>query len=1120
MKKNNAYIPIPWGFKKYFKIMKITTFLLFVLSIHTFANTFGQKVKINMTNESVSVKEMIEYLEKETGYYVVIKYDQNILDKKIAANFSNASVNQVLDVMLNGTGMGYKFIDKYIAISPVSEIQQIRVTGTVSDITTGEPIVGANVIVEGTTLGVITDVNGKFTIDVPGKDANILISFVGFNTERIGVAGQTNIDVKLVPDITKLDEIVVIGYGTVKKSDLTGAVTSVSSKDLGSKVAGNIGQLLQGKIAGVEISRDGGRPDAGTNFKIRGTTSLNSTGPLVVVDGMIGDMDMVSPSEIDRIEVLKDASSAAIYGSRGANGVIIITTKKGQSGSPRINYSGSFGIATPGKKLEMLNASEYIDLIYDIKGGNYVNGQWQKPSGLPSFFNDEGYTRTTRTDWQNEIFKNAMVTDHNLDVSGGTEKYNYRFAAGYTNQESTIRDFNFKRYTIRALGEYKPVKAFKLGYNLNVRKIVKKGESADINNALQSAPFMPVKDPAQGNTGDYSYGTSDVHLNNSTNTIAWLEYEGKNKKTDEFKIAAQLYGEVTIFKDLTFRSQFQYENSASHYLSYVSADIMLNNQARMSLTENYSYSGSPNFENYFTYNKSIGIHSLNVVGGITYSNRGFYRGLGVQGSEYTNMNILLPSAGAKSTINYAVFGKGANLSYFGRINYALLNKYLLTLNYRADASYKFAPKNRWGYFPSLAVGWKVHEENFLKDNSVISQLKPRISWGIAGNDAIPEYRFYSNVWTGANNTILVPFGNGSKDDLGIGATINALPSEDIKWEETTTTDVGIDIGLFQNKLIITADYYNKQTKGILVSVPVPASTGVSQPAYRNAANVSNKGMDFQINYTNKVGELEYFVTLNGGYNKNLVESLGEGQPISGADGKTKTEKDQPMSNFFGYKTDGVISNAAEATEYNSKFKINAAPGDFRFQDLNGDGQITDADRTILGNPMPDLTYGLNLGLVWKNIDLNASLTGVYGNEIWNQYYVNMLTGMAYTYNASAEVLNRWKMEGDQTNIPRAVDSDPNNNRRNSNRYVEDGSFLRVKNITLGYTLSSELLKRFNFKTAQNFRVYMSAENMFTFSNYKGFDPEVGGNSSNTSRGIDYSSIPMPKTFMIGLQLGF
>jgi len=1122
--------------KKTILIMKLSTLLLFVNLLQISAIGLSQTERFTIKGEGIQIRDLLDQVESESDYKFLYR-SEYVNDKQVSLDAESVTLEDLLSLAFINSDITYQMLnDKLIVIAPkafADPVQDYKITGKVTDASTGEPLPGVNILIEGTLLGTISDVDGNYSIEVPNTETVLLFSFVGYITERMEVGSRVSLDVTLVQDIQKLDEVVVIGYGTVKKKDLTGAVSSIQAKDLGNSTVANVGQMIQGRVAGVEISTgdDGGRPGGAMNIKIRGTTSINETDPLTIIDGMEGDADMVAPSEIESVDILKDASSAAIYGSRGANGVIIITTKKGKAGTPRFNYDGYYGVSTPIKKLDLLNASDYIDLVYDIEGGAYNQntGHWDKPAGMPTIFDDDAYVRTDRVNMQDELFRNANVQSHSIDLTGGTESTKYRVSAGYFDQGSTRGNYNYSRYNLKVNFDTKIGKRLTIGNNTLFRHIKTTGQEGNIGGAIRWAPYVGVFSEDSPNPGKYSFITNEDNLNDAVNPMTNLEYDINNDQG--WKILTQLYADVDIIEGLKFHSQFQYEYESLHNLEYREKDFRNGVDQTNYLEEYYKTANYPRFENYLTYNKTIGSHVVTLLGGINFEKGLGSREITARGTGYGGESIPVkkPTAGGSSTISNSAIELQNSLSYFARFNYSLLDRYLLTVNFRADASYKFAPANRWGYFPSVAMGWKLKEEAFLRDVSWLSALKVRVSWGKAGNDKIGEFLFNSNIYTGGysggDNIIVYPFGlSNDLGHAGYGATVNAIPSPSIRWEETTTEGLGLDAGFLNDRLSVSFDYYHKMTEGVLIEVPVPLSTGITSPQVKNAATVVNKGVDLQLNYRGVAGNgLNYNLSVVGGYNKNNVESLGDGQPIFGVlttevGYMTRTASGFPIGYYYGYKTDGILYTQADADAYNEKFgnTIPAEPGDMRFKDLNGDGKISDADRTNLGNAMPKWTYGLNLSMSYRMFDFRVTFTGIWGNQLINFNRAYWLEGGVRPFNGSASMLERWRFEGDtDAKLPRVEETDPNKNTRFSNRYIEDGSYGRLKNVTLGYTLNNKWFRQ----ALSSFRVYATVENAFTITKYTGYDPDFGG-GDNIERGRDEFDTPLPRNFLFGVQVSF
>jgi TonB-linked SusC/RagA family outer membrane protein len=1122
--------------------MKLTSVLLLVTFFNVFGSkTYSQYKSLNLDLKDVPIQTVLSAIEGQSEFFFLDSSKMIDVNQLVDIQVKNKKIDEVLDNLLANTDIKYTLKDRQILLVNKEAktdfpAQQSLVTGKITDSQTGEAMPGVNIQIKGSTIGSITDAAGVYSISVTDSNATLVFSFIGYFTQEIALGGQSVINVALSSQVTGLDEVVVIGYGTVKKRDLTGSVASIQTKDLANSVVTNVGQMIQGKASGVEISSsDGGTPGAMMDIKIRGTTTLNNTAPLTIIDGMIGDFNMVAPNEIESIDILKDASSAAIYGSRGANGVIIVTTKKGSRGAPRLSYDGYAGVSTPGKKLDVLKADDYVDLVFNIQGGAYdpATKHWLNPGGadMPVIFNNEAAVRTDSVDMQDEVLRNAAVQSHNISMQGGTDMSKYRFSAGYFDQGSTRGDYRYTRYNFKSNTEFKIGKHVTVGNNTLFRYTKTSGLEPGIMGALQWAPYMPVKSATSTNPENYSNLTNAGNLNDASNPMATMAFDYDNSYDN--KLLTQIYGRVTLLEGLEFNSQFQYEYDSYRTMDYREKDYMNGVSQTNFLEEQYSVSAFPKFENYLTYTKTLGPNTISAMAGISYENGSSGRSITVKGTGYGGESMPIKKVTVGSDIpvisNQSVF-EHPGMSYFGRINYSLHNRYLLTANFRADASYKFAPANRWGYFPSISAAWRIKDEAFLRDVEFLSDLKIRASWGKAGNDQIIEYAYASNIYTGGysggDNIIIYPFGpNNSIDNAGYGASVNTLPSTDIRWEETTTKGLGFDFGFLKNQLLMTIDYYDKFTDGILIPVPVPLSTGINNPTIKNAATVTNRGVDMQLTYNGQItSEIGFSVSVVAGYNKNNVTSLGEGQPIFANTNQatgymSRTESGKPIAYFFGYKTDGILYTQADADAYNEKYGQSSAAGDLKFLDINGDGNITDADRTELGNPMPSWTYGLNLTLLYKGFDFQLTGSGLYGNELINFNRAYWLEGGVRPFNGSTSLLNRWRYDGDiQATLPRVAKTDPNKNTRFSNRYVEDGSFARLKTITVGYTLDKKVLAN----VIQSLRVYTTIENAVTITKYKGYDPEVGDpdGSGTMDRGIDYSGIPLPRNYLLGVQVTF
>jgi TonB-linked SusC/RagA family outer membrane protein len=1025
-------------------------------------------------------------------------------------------------------------------------MQQIKVTGKITDASTGEPLPGVNILIEGTGQGVISSVDGIYTIEVPNQQSALIFSYVGFTTERFEVGVRTTIDVVLSPDIQKLDEVVVIGYGTSKKSDLTTAIASVSTSDLGVSASTSIDNMLIGRAPGVDIVSSSGLPGAGTSIKIRGVSTMGNSEPLYVIDGVqftnSGDafdnpMNMLNPRDIERIEILKDAAASAIYGTRGANGVILVTTKRGKVGAPKVTFEAKVGFAVVPKKLDVLKAADYRELLIDMQRA--ANPGKTDEEILGPVIRDEDYSSVDRTNWQDEIFQTAKIQDYNLSVTGGSQFSTYLLSFGYTDQDGIVRDYNFNRYTLRLASDFNIGKWIKIGQNLNfgyTNTVTLPDRTGVVQGALRMAPYAPVYD--ENNWWGYGNVNNVNDNSNADNPINSIEMRDNLNKS--IKLFGNLYCTVDVLRSLQYKASLGIDYSNSHSKTFNRASVNSNEVADNFLEEYYGYGMWPLFEQTLTFSKEIGKHSVILLGGMSVSKGGSGRNSGLSGGNFPNESIQnIMVAQEKSVVNDNI-SRGASLSYFTRLNYAFMDRYLLTAIFRADASSNFSPSKRWGYFPSFSAAWKLHEEEFITSAlPFVTTLKLRAGWGQVGNDNIGNYLYESYLHS---NGIVYPFGSGANQNFYTGTTIIKLASPNIKWEKATSTNIGLDLGLLRNKLLVTADYFYKETSDILIDLALPPSAGLGLSSgndgrqVQNAASVKNKGFELSASYNDQIGEFRYDVSANFTVLKNEVISLGadrtdpisDGVYIYGQAAATRTEAGHPIGAFYGYMVDGIYQTQEEidtdTTNNGLKYQPAAAPGDLRFKDLDGDGELTDKDRTYIGNPIPKYVYGFSINGAYKNIDIGLSFSGVSKVDVFAYWYTWYMEGMRETGNAGVETLDRWKQPGDN-GLPRAVSGDPNGNLRTSNRYIVDGSYLKLRNLTIGYTLPKSWFNTLGL-AGSGVRVYFSGQNLLTFTKFKkGYDPEQSalnqsGGGYNLTRNIDALQVPHPRTFLFGVNVNF
>ncbi len=1022
---------------------------------------------------------------------------------------------------------------------------RMQVTGTVrTDL--GDLLPNASVVAlnEKTkyTAGVMTDSNGVFRFSglPPEGKYSFSISYMGFETQRLDnislKPGATlTLSVRLVKTVAALSDIVVIGYGTAKKKNVVGAFNVVTVKEAGAVNATNPSQLLIGKAAGVQVLQSSGSAGADAQIIIRGTGSFTDINPLYVVDGIQGTKNLfntLNPQDIESITVLKDAASTAIYGSAAANGVVIITTKKGKTGPPRVSFTSQWGTAKAWKQLHLLNAAQYVDALKDLAA--------TKNTVLPAKFGTAAVLQDS-TNWQDAVFRNALVSENDLNISGGGEKVNYSVSASYIDQQAILTDATNKRFQAR-VGLEETLGRFRFTQNIIVRQYVSKGNYANIINAIQYAPYKPILDPSI--QGGYSILSNIDDFSNAVNPLQ--EIAMKSQTTKSMAFFPQLSGEVRLLDGLKLRSQFAAEvnssRSNSYQQQYQSSNFL--NQARQSMltfTENSYYM----LENYLSYDKLLGKHQFSAIAGQSYIDPGITNGSSVRGTGQPNDNI--PNVGVASsqsvTNSYSNYARPSVISYYGRLNYTYDDKYILTSSYRRDGASNFGPNNRYGNFFGGGVSWRFSEETFIKNSiPVLSDGKLSVNWGQTGNNNIPNFLNTAKTYQGTPGGALV-YSLGSTETFVSGTTLTTLSNPDLKWEQTNQIDIGMALAFFNNRLTIEADWYDRKSSGLLVTTLLPASIGVSptgtQPRKTvNAADARNSGFELTIGYREKINKnLSFNISVNGSLNHNEVLSLGDqfSAPIqAGAftpvPATTYTAAGSAIGAFYGYRLDHVARDADEINALNleaakrtgkpdAKYQDGLLPGDFIYKDIDGDGVVTAKDQEILGSAIPKYIYGINAGVTYKNFDLNLVLSGVSGSKLLNGlklYTSFMSTG----HNAGTDILDRWRKPGDVAALPRIGQNvTGNGNLRPSDWWLEDGSYLRLRNITVGYNVPASTLTSTTKGSLKSLRVYIAAQNLITITRYSGYDPEVAGDYL-FARGIDQGQVPQPRTFLAGVQLGF
>jgi len=1019
------------------------------------------------------------------------------------------------------------FANKTVTVS----LQESKViTGVVTDATSGEALPGVSIQVKGTSTGTITDVEGHYTITVSNTDI-LVFNFIGYLEEEITVGEQEVINVILAPDIIDLDEVVVIGYGVQKKKLSTGANMHVGSNEIMQKKTMRLEQSLQGLAPGVYITSNGGQPGQDLRVNIRGVGTVGNSNPLYVVDGMVTDnIRFLNPSDIESIDILKDAASSSIYGARAANGVILITTKKGQTGDMRVSFDSYYGVQNVTKRLDMLDAQEYLM----IQNEQRVNMGWT------GFFDDELINTIGKgTDWQDYLFnEDAPIQSHVFSMFGGNNQSVYSSSVSYFGQEGIIGPdgkSQYDRISVRLNSEHKLYKDHvRFGENLVYSHEKQRGVGTDkiygdntVKSFLNTSPTFLAYDPSTADGFGLSWIPQLAAIDPNPLACLYYKYIGWTKRD---KILGNIYGELEFIKGLTLTTKlnidmmYQYENEYQPEYFITSTIQNAHSRAIMRMERNFTY----NWENFINFNRSFGLHRLNVLLGNTIE-------------EYNRFNLfgekdnLVIEDFDNATLDGATDQESMNtggdkivrrlLSYYGRLNYDYNEKYLFSAVYRIDGSSKFGPDNKFGYFPSLSAGWVISSESFWTID-FIDFLKLRGSWGRNGNDKILDFMYEATIQSTERDYYF-----GSDDIQFVGASPEKIHNDRLKWETSEQTNIGLDSRL--KNFNFTFDIYQKTTKDWLIIAPVSDLAGTDAPTV-NGGDVRNGGLEIILTYNNRMGDFSYSVSGNIAFNRNEVLRIDnpegiihgeENQLFHGHQEVYRAQVGYPIGYFFGYQTDGIFQDTTEINTYThdgSLIQPQAKPGDVRFVDLNGDGTIDGDDRTMIGNPYPDFAYGLSFDCAYKGFDFALLLQGVYGNEI----LYGLRNETSSTSNYTADILDRWTGPGTSNEIPRVTTGAEGNqnHKRVSDLSIEDGSYMKIRGLTIGYDFSKGPLKNVNFLS--QFRIYVSAQNLYTFTKYPGYDPEVGYGDyditryENYSIGIDNGYYPTPRTFLAGLNLKF
>ena len=1017
--------------------------------------------------------------------------------------------------------------------------QSIKVQGQVIAAADGEPLPGVTVQIDGTNIATVTDIDGRYTIDAKAK-GRLKFSYIGFKTLTKQFTTSSTMDIKLDDDSNMLDEVVAIGYGSLKKSDLTGAVATISADQLKKTPAANVDQALQGRAAGVTVNASSGQPGAAASVRIRGIGTVNDSNPIYVVDGVIcSDISFLAPSDIESTEILKDASSTAIYGSRGANGVVLITTKKGDKGHAQVSFDMYYGVQNRWKKLDLMKKNDFINTyinlnasgtekkFYEAKGFNewlqrYKFGNDQHFAVAQTAKNPGGIDYSAiDTDWQDEVFRsNAEIQNYHASIDGGTDKSNYSFSTSWFKQDGTIIGSDYNRLTLRANTSFQVKPWLKIGENISFvygkgRNAMNNSSSAGasvISAALAMAPWDPTAYPegAVNSKGKDMSGmyAAPSNFKNATNPYSMVYYS--HPQDIKQRWIGDIYLELTPFKGFSYRTDFSYDQLNVKSRSYKDAhdtsvkDYLDENWLSRSLSQESTFS----WENILTYKFDVKDHSFNIMAGQTVEEYNYYY-IGGSGSAILNpaeKNWYLNQTTDLKTEAGDNVSRTRRLSFLGRLHYTYKNRYLATVNFRADGSNKF-PQNTWGYFPSVALAWKANEEKFLRDVRWLDYLMVRAGWGQIGNYKIGNDSFNQTLYVTGPTFVGYPFGG----TIAPGATVLTYINQGGKWERTETLNFGVDAAVKNGLLSATLDYFVRNTRDMLIWKKGPAWIGNRYDAQSNIGEVRNEGIELTLGHRNHIGKFNYSVDANVSYIKNELTKLNGGDPIYGD--KVVSKEGLPLFTFWGYKYEGVYKTDEQAEQHLPGYTRDGSTnpyhaGDAVFKDINGDGKIDDDDKTDLGNSFPKITYGLNFACDYKGVDLSLFFQGAAGNKIYNALR-ERLEGNGVESALSKDMLNVWTVDNPDGSIP-----NPNGNTNNisavSSRFIENGSYLRLKNLQLGYTFPKSAISRMGLT---NLRFYAQMSNVFTITKYKGYDPEVGS-------GVDYGNYPQARTLLFGMNISF
>ncbi|MEO8403229.1 MAG: TonB-dependent receptor [Chitinophagaceae bacterium] len=1112
--------------------MKLTALFFLFFTLNVSATGFGQE-KINLRLKKTEISDVLRSIEKQTRYRFL--YNNNLEDirYKVNINVKDAALNEVLELVLQRTKLQYQLMNDNLIV--IKEDPNVAPDVTIRGVVTGEndvPLTGASVQIKGTTTGTTTGTDGSFSLNAPNANVTLVISSVGYEDQEVSAANKEAVNVSLVKSTKVMEQVIVVGYGSQRKMDVTGSIATIKGDEISKQPSVNPMSGLQGKVAGVQITNLGA-PGSAPEIRIRGLgTVYGNANPLYVVDGVwFDDITFLNPADIETISILKDASSESIYGIRAANGVVLITTKKGARNSkPVINYNGYIGNQVVTNQVDMANGPEYAQMIneldkigYDLAKKNANDPNY--PPFVPRYANPAGYGTT---DWFHQVLRNALISNHQVSVSGGGEKSAYNFSLGYLSQDGLIKTNRFDRYTIKLQNDFQVASFLKVGYIItgSMNNSNDANTGLILHQAFAALPIVPVF-YADGTYGD----PNDFQATSSANFNPEVSIDYYKQKSKYYRLTGTAYADLKFAKHFTFHTNiggdYGQKETRNFNPVYSATLIQRNSVSNLTLT-----TGSVRdwiLENTLTYTNKFGDHNITILAGQGAQSYQYRQSIasadnvpGINtGNYYLSLGNNYRFTDVDPNTNNPAYPLSSTVaSYFGRINYSFQNKYLLTATMRADGSSKFTGSQRWGYFPSVGVGWVLTNEDFMKDQHIFNNLKLRGSWGKVGNVSVPAN--LSELKVTQTPAFTYVGGNGS---TAPGASVNTLVTPTTYWERGVGTDIGLEASLLNSKLYTEIGFYNKKTEKAIFDIPVLGSIGTTGSSIiGNQATFQNQGLEFLVTWKDQIRNgLTYSLSANLATNNNKVLDVSTGaNPIYQAVGttgsnnfNTRTIVGQPIGQFYGLQVMGIFQSDADILNYKNKdgdpIMPGASPGDFIMRDVNEDGKIDDKDRVVLGNPNPKLTYGFNTSFGYKQFDLALDFQGLAGVDVYDANTALRFGTENYTKDFYD---HRWHGAGTSNEYPSPFLAGGQNSRSNS-FYVQNGNYFRIRNIQLGYTFASSMVRRWSMS---QLRVYAGAQNPFTFFKYRGFTPEIGGGA--TRAGVDYNVYPLSAIYNVGVNVTF